>query len=99
MYMIRVRVGSWFELDRAGCPNHSMAARHVVLAERKLTTYVYAVANLSGWDSRSIRPESKLIKEIVKDIEKKLEEHHAAMSAAVIGGVVAATAASSSVSC
>ncbi|GMN23229.1 hypothetical protein TIFTF001_045757 [Ficus carica] len=31
------------ELDRAGRPNHSMAARHVVLAERKLTTYVYAV--------------------------------------------------------
>ncbi|GMN22812.1 hypothetical protein TIFTF001_050232 [Ficus carica] len=32
------------ELDRAGRPNHSMAARHVGLAERKLTTYVYAVA-------------------------------------------------------
>ncbi|GMN64991.1 hypothetical protein TIFTF001_034064 [Ficus carica] len=28
---------------KAGRPNHSMAARHVVLAERKLTTYVYAV--------------------------------------------------------
>ncbi|GMN65251.1 hypothetical protein TIFTF001_034324 [Ficus carica] len=35
--------GSWFELNWAGCPNHSMTARHVVLAERKLTTYVYAV--------------------------------------------------------
>ncbi|GMN20333.1 hypothetical protein TIFTF001_048733 [Ficus carica] len=34
------------ELDRAGRPNHSMAARHVVLAERKLTTYVYAVGKL-----------------------------------------------------
>ncbi|GMN63169.1 hypothetical protein TIFTF001_032252 [Ficus carica] len=33
----------WFELDWIGRPNHSMAARHVVLAERKLTTYVYAV--------------------------------------------------------
>ncbi|GMN31338.1 hypothetical protein TIFTF001_041577 [Ficus carica] len=28
---------------KAGRPNHSMALRHVVLAERKLTTYVYAV--------------------------------------------------------
>ncbi|GMN31553.1 hypothetical protein TIFTF001_044589 [Ficus carica] len=37
------RFGPWFELDKAGRPNHSMAARHVVLAERKLTTYVYAV--------------------------------------------------------
>ncbi|GMN46362.1 hypothetical protein TIFTF001_015547 [Ficus carica] len=44
--------GPWFELDWTGCPNHSMAARHgtythvkikVVLAERKLTAYVYAV--------------------------------------------------------
>ncbi|GMN56784.1 hypothetical protein TIFTF001_025883 [Ficus carica] len=33
------------ELDRAGRPNHSMAARHVGLAERKLTTYVYAVVS------------------------------------------------------
>ncbi|GMN69366.1 hypothetical protein TIFTF001_038432 [Ficus carica] len=41
---IKFKVGSWFELDWAGRPNHSMAARHVVLAERKLTTYVYAVA-------------------------------------------------------
>ncbi|GMN60800.1 hypothetical protein TIFTF001_029884 [Ficus carica] len=40
---IKFKVGSWFELDWAGRPNHSMAARHVVLAERKLTTYVYAV--------------------------------------------------------
>ncbi|GMN22588.1 hypothetical protein TIFTF001_040294 [Ficus carica] len=31
------------ELDRAGRPNLSMAARHVVLAEQKLTSYVYAV--------------------------------------------------------
>ncbi|GMN47256.1 hypothetical protein TIFTF001_016444 [Ficus carica] len=47
-----IRFGPWFELDRAGRPNHSMAARQgtytyvmliVVLAERKLTTYVYAV--------------------------------------------------------
>ncbi|GMN66553.1 hypothetical protein TIFTF001_035620 [Ficus carica] len=38
-----VRFGSWFELDWAGRPNHSMTVRHVVLAERKLTTYVYAV--------------------------------------------------------
>ncbi|GMN58705.1 hypothetical protein TIFTF001_027786 [Ficus carica] len=37
------RFGSWFELDWAGRPNHSMTARHVVLAERKLMTYVYAV--------------------------------------------------------
>ncbi|GMN30302.1 hypothetical protein TIFTF001_044447, partial [Ficus carica] len=37
------RFGPWFELDRTGRPNHSMAARHVVLAERKLMTYVYAV--------------------------------------------------------
>ncbi|GMN66143.1 hypothetical protein TIFTF001_035215 [Ficus carica] len=43
MYMIRVRVGSWFELDWADRPDHSMAVRHVVLAEQKLTTYVYAV--------------------------------------------------------
>ncbi|GMN60679.1 hypothetical protein TIFTF001_029770 [Ficus carica] len=35
--------GPWFELDWIGRPNHSMAACHVVLAERKLTTYVYAV--------------------------------------------------------
>lgn len=46
-----------------------------------------------------IRPESKLIKEIVKDIEKKLGEHYGPMSAAVIGGVVVATAAGSVVSC
>ncbi|GMN58252.1 hypothetical protein TIFTF001_027357 [Ficus carica] len=37
-----------YELDWAGRPNHSMAACHgtytlIVLAERKLTTYVYAV--------------------------------------------------------
>ncbi|GMN59572.1 hypothetical protein TIFTF001_028648 [Ficus carica] len=38
-----VRFGSWFELDWAGRPNHSMTARHVVLAGRKLTIYVYAV--------------------------------------------------------
>ncbi|GMN63714.1 hypothetical protein TIFTF001_032789 [Ficus carica] len=37
------RFGPWFELDWTGLPNHSMTARHVVLAERKLTTYVYAV--------------------------------------------------------
>ncbi|GMN21134.1 hypothetical protein TIFTF001_045446 [Ficus carica] len=41
-----VRFGPWFELDWAGRPNHSMVARHVVLAERKLTTYVYAVGKL-----------------------------------------------------
>ncbi|GMN62556.1 hypothetical protein TIFTF001_031623 [Ficus carica] len=35
--------GPWFELDWTGRPNHSMAARHVVLAERKLMNYVYAV--------------------------------------------------------
>ncbi|GMN60037.1 hypothetical protein TIFTF001_029140 [Ficus carica] len=35
--------GPWFELYWTGRPNHSMAAHHVVLAERKLTTYVYAV--------------------------------------------------------
>ncbi|GMN33025.1 hypothetical protein TIFTF001_041824 [Ficus carica] len=40
-----VRFGSWFELDWAGRPNHSMTAYHVVLVGRKLTTYVYAV----GW--------------------------------------------------
>ncbi|GMN19850.1 hypothetical protein TIFTF001_042936 [Ficus carica] len=44
--LFEVRVGSWFELDWAGRPNHSMAMRHVVLAERKLTTYVYAVGKL-----------------------------------------------------
>ncbi|GMN34543.1 hypothetical protein TIFTF001_004742 [Ficus carica] len=38
------RFGPWFELDMAGRPNHSMTARQVVLAERNLTTYVYAVA-------------------------------------------------------
>ncbi|GMN57659.1 hypothetical protein TIFTF001_026771 [Ficus carica] len=43
--------GSWFELDWAGRPNHSMNARHdtytyIVLAKRKLTTYVYAVGKL-----------------------------------------------------
>ncbi|GMN60605.1 hypothetical protein TIFTF001_029693 [Ficus carica] len=37
------RFGPWFELDKAGRPNHSMAACQAVLAERKLTTYVYAV--------------------------------------------------------
>ncbi|GMN66097.1 hypothetical protein TIFTF001_035164 [Ficus carica] len=49
-----VRLGSWFELDWAGRPNHSMTARHVVLAERKLTTYVYAVGGLlqSWYQSR-----------------------------------------------
>ncbi|CAK8578559.1 unnamed protein product [Lathyrus sativus] len=30
------------------------------------------VANLSGWDSQKIRPNSKLVEEIVKDIRKKL---------------------------
>ncbi|GMN19271.1 hypothetical protein TIFTF001_046931 [Ficus carica] len=35
-----------FELDWVGRPNHSMAARHVVLVERKLTTYVYAIGKL-----------------------------------------------------
>ncbi|GMN58266.1 hypothetical protein TIFTF001_027368 [Ficus carica] len=49
IYMVRVRLSFKsglvhdFELDWAGRPNHSMAALHVVLAERKLTTYVYAV--------------------------------------------------------
>ncbi|GMN66994.1 hypothetical protein TIFTF001_036057 [Ficus carica] len=43
----QVRFGPWFELDWAGCPNHSMAARHVVLAELKLMTYVYAVVRLA----------------------------------------------------
>ncbi|GMN27809.1 hypothetical protein TIFTF001_041083 [Ficus carica] len=42
---IKFKVGSWFELDWAGRPNHSMAVRNVVLAERKLTTYVYAVGS------------------------------------------------------
>ncbi|GMN61423.1 hypothetical protein TIFTF001_030499 [Ficus carica] len=40
--------GPWFELDWTGRSNHSMAARHVVLAERKLTTYVYAVKIENG---------------------------------------------------
>ncbi|GMN25663.1 hypothetical protein TIFTF001_040760 [Ficus carica] len=35
--------GPWFELDWTGRPNHAIAARHVVLAEGKLTTYVYSV--------------------------------------------------------
>ncbi|GMN19686.1 hypothetical protein TIFTF001_045224 [Ficus carica] len=44
------RFGPWFELDWASRPNHSMVARHemfcgrkVVLARRKLMTYVYAI--------------------------------------------------------
>ncbi|GMN45083.1 hypothetical protein TIFTF001_014275 [Ficus carica] len=42
--------GLWFELDWTDRPNHSMAVRHVVLAERKLMTYVYAVAeSLQSW--------------------------------------------------
>ncbi|GMN66536.1 hypothetical protein TIFTF001_035599 [Ficus carica] len=43
MIIHMVGFGPWFELDWAGHPNHSVAARHVVLAERKLTTYIYAV--------------------------------------------------------
>ncbi|GMN58351.1 hypothetical protein TIFTF001_027447 [Ficus carica] len=38
------RFGPWFELDWTGRPNQSMATRHVVLVERKLTTYVYAIS-------------------------------------------------------
>ncbi|GMN62915.1 hypothetical protein TIFTF001_031987 [Ficus carica] len=45
-----VRFGPWFELDWAGRLNHSMAACHVVLAERKLTTYVYAVGKRIQWN-------------------------------------------------
>ncbi|GMN60374.1 hypothetical protein TIFTF001_029471 [Ficus carica] len=41
--IFQVRFGQWFELDWTGRPNHFMAARHVVLAGRKLMTYVYAV--------------------------------------------------------
>ncbi|GMN52709.1 hypothetical protein TIFTF001_021852 [Ficus carica] len=51
--------GPWFELDWAGLPNHSMAARHnmythvirkVVLARRKLMIYVYVVGgSLQSW--------------------------------------------------
>ncbi|GMN51973.1 hypothetical protein TIFTF001_021110 [Ficus carica] len=36
----------WFELDWTSRPNHSMAVRHVVLTERKLMSYVYAVVNI-----------------------------------------------------
>ncbi|GMN59117.1 hypothetical protein TIFTF001_028217 [Ficus carica] len=42
----KVGFGLWFELDWASRPNHSIVARHdikVVLVERKLTSYVYAV--------------------------------------------------------
>ncbi|GMN60389.1 hypothetical protein TIFTF001_029490 [Ficus carica] len=49
----QVRFGSWFELDWAGRPNHSMTTRHVVLAEQKLTTYVYAVGSIDGLDPRN----------------------------------------------
>ncbi|GMN22079.1 hypothetical protein TIFTF001_047369 [Ficus carica] len=42
----QVRFGPWFELEWAGRPNYSMAARHVALVERKLTTYVYAIGKL-----------------------------------------------------
>ncbi|GMN65192.1 hypothetical protein TIFTF001_034268 [Ficus carica] len=34
---------SWFELKWTAAFNHSLAMYHVVLAERKLTSYVYAV--------------------------------------------------------
>ncbi|XP_024030978.1 disease resistance protein RLM3 [Morus notabilis] len=50
-------------------------------------------SNLSGWDSRSLRPESKLIKEIVGDIKKKLEQLHDGTSAAMIAGAVGANMA------
>ncbi|GMN62980.1 hypothetical protein TIFTF001_032062 [Ficus carica] len=39
--------GPWCELDWTDHPNHSMAARHVVLAERKLMSYVYVIAALT----------------------------------------------------
>uniref|UniRef100_A0A803PYP5 TIR domain-containing protein n=1 Tax=Cannabis sativa TaxID=3483 RepID=A0A803PYP5_CANSA len=49
-------------------------------------------ASLSGWDSLSIRPESKFIEEIVKDVKKKLkvlEEEEAAIMATA--SVIAST--------
>ncbi|GMN63823.1 hypothetical protein TIFTF001_032883 [Ficus carica] len=47
---LQVRFGPWFELDWTGRPNHSIAARHVVLAERKQTSYVYTVGGtLQSW--------------------------------------------------
>ncbi|PON54189.1 TIR domain containing protein [Parasponia andersonii] len=61
-------------------------------------------ANLSGWDSRGMRPESKLIEEIVKDVRKKLEVLHqqttaAATMAAVIAATTAAGASTTAASC
>ncbi|GMN44758.1 hypothetical protein TIFTF001_013949 [Ficus carica] len=43
--------GSWFELDWADHPNHSMTTRHVTLAEQKLTTYIYVVGWLHDMES------------------------------------------------
>ncbi|GMN60000.1 hypothetical protein TIFTF001_029087 [Ficus carica] len=41
-----VGFGPWFELDWTSRPNHSMAVRHVVLAKRKLMSYVYPVGGM-----------------------------------------------------
>ncbi|GMN48242.1 hypothetical protein TIFTF001_017410 [Ficus carica] len=43
---LQVRFDPWFELDWTGCLNHSMASCHVVLAERKLTSYIYALGGM-----------------------------------------------------
>ncbi|KAL5567012.1 hypothetical protein UlMin_030176 [Ulmus minor] len=51
-------------------------------------TALNKAASLSGWDSQNVRPESKLIEEIVKDVKKKLD-HIAAMVSATTAGIVA----------
>ncbi|KAL5566749.1 hypothetical protein UlMin_029913 [Ulmus minor] len=42
-------------------------------------------ANLAGCDSQNIRPDSKLVEEIVKDIKKKLNHQSEGMIAASVG--------------
>ncbi|GMN58734.1 hypothetical protein TIFTF001_027838 [Ficus carica] len=49
-----VGFGLWFELDWAGRPNHSIAARHVVLTERNLTSYAYAIVRSGSSSSSSV---------------------------------------------
>ncbi|XP_062084162.1 disease resistance protein RPV1-like [Humulus lupulus] len=47
-------------------------------------------ANISGWDSQRVRPEQKLVEEIVKDVTKRLKIDSATM---VATGVVAGSTA------
>ncbi|GMN64850.1 hypothetical protein TIFTF001_033922 [Ficus carica] len=73
--------GPWFELDQTGRPNHCMATCHekeVVLAERKLITYVYAVVDREASTSiqRYPRHDNLVTSHEASDFRKTLASLH-----------------------